>query len=380
VSSLLAAVKARLSSLRTPASRVGPESVELAQSAQALQLQLKTLVADYEVTVAATPPSSPFYPAERRTLAKFIALGLLLGTGLAFLRENLDARPRDEREMAESLGLPVIGRLPPLPSGKAEAATPQMLTDPLGEVAEGVRELRGNLGFASVDGEVRTLLLSSSVREESKSLTACNLAVAMALAGRRVVLVDADFRHPHVHAHMKVANTIGLSSVLSGRSDLAEALVSIALGQEIGRVDTETATGVTRPLGAAAPDPDAVAVLRVLPAGPVPPNPGEMAASERFGTTIRKLADAADFVIVDSPPVLEAADTVAMARRVDGLIHVANMRGARWPVLEHARTRLAQMPCRLLGLVVVQARHALNQKYRYGYSSVSNPVVIQRRI
>lgn len=379
VSSLLAAVKARLLSSRTPASRRGLEYAELARSEEALQLQLETLTADYEVTVTAAPPPIPFYPTERQTLVKFIALGLILGTGFAFLLENLDTRPRDEREMAESLGLPVIGRLPPLSSRKAETAAPQMLTNPLGRVAEGVRELRGNLGFASVDGEVRTLLFSSSVRGEGKSVTACNLAVAMALVGRRVVLVDADLRHPSVHAHMHLANAIGLSSVLSRRANLADALVPVAVDQETGGADTEAATGVTPPLGVTPPGPDAIPVLRVMPAGPVPPNPGEMAASERFGATIRKLADTADIVIVDSPPLLEAGDATAMALRVDGLIFVTNMKRARWPALEHARTRLVQMPCRLLGLVVVQAERALDPKHGYSHSSVANPADNQRR-
>lgn len=251
------------------------------------------------------------------------------------------------------------------------------------------------------------MLFSSPVGGEGKSVIACNLAVAMALAGRRVVIVDADLRHPSVHAHMQMANTVGLTSVLSKHADLADALVSIRLDQEIGVEGTKSATraatplevisplGVALPVWAshgkdaatayareqkeASPGLDAIPTLRVLAAGPLPPNPGEMAASERFGEVIGKLADTADIVIVDSPPLLEVGDTTAMALRADGLILVTNMNRVRWSMLEQTHTRLVQMPCRMLGLVVVEAKRPHKSAYAYRYGSVPKRAVKQAR-
>lgn len=388
VRSLLATVRATQLSFRTSSSRRGLEYAHLAQSEETLRLQLQTLTADYEITEEAVPPPIPFYPALRRTLAKFVALGLVLGTGLAFLLENLDTRPRGEREVAESLDLPVVGRIP-LPLSQAGGATAEMLTNPLGPVAESVRELRGNLSFASVDSEMRTLLLTSAGRGEGKTFIACELAIALALAGQRITLVDADLRHPGVHAYMRIANTVGLSSVLSKRAKLEDAVFSIAFGDEAGAHTEDEAAGgssdrasrVTLASESAPWNMDAVPALRVLPAGPLPPNPGEMAASERFCAVTRVLADSADIVIIDSPPLLEVGDAAAVARRVDGLLFVTSTKRIRWPALGQARTRLAQMPCRPLGLVLIDAKHAPSREYgyRYGYGSTPESIIGQGR-
>jgi Mrp family chromosome partitioning ATPase len=106
-------------------------------------------------------------------------------------------------------------------------------------------------------------------------------------------------------------------------------------------------------------------VLRVLSSGPLPPNPGEMAASQRFGEIISALADTTDLVIIDSPPLLEVGDTGAMASRADGVLFVVNMTQARMPMLERAHHQLMKFPCRKLGLVVVAPRHSNEPVYGY---------------
>lgn len=405
VSSVLMTVKAALLSYETPSSKKSAEYLQLVQSKRDLQLQLETLAADYRLTASVTPPSAPFLPRRLHTLAYFTILGLLLGMGFAFLLENLDTRPRDETEVADLLGLPVLGQLPQLPRSIGEASTLQVLVDPVGPMAEAVRVLRSNIGFANVDGDVRTLLVSSSIRSEGKSVTACNLAVAMALAGQRVVLVDADLRRPRVHTLMHLSNAVGLSSVLARRVDLGNAVVSITLDDAIGAGAAAGATPIARrpeasgrmvslassgsgsdavakpgswppgaPLG-----PDESAALRVLPSGPLPPNPGEMAASERFGELIGMLADTADLVIIDSPPLLEVGDAAAMAPRCDGLVFVANMARVRWPMLERLQAQLMTCPCRTLGLVVVRAKRTSKPAYRYRYGSVPGSTLEQGR-
>ena len=114
--------------------------------------------------------------------------------------------------------------------------------------------------------------------------------------------------------------------------------------------------------------PDADPVLRVLPSGPLPPNPGEMAASQRFGEVIGMLADTADLVIIDSPPLLEVGDAAAMAARADGLLFVANMAKLKWPMLERSHAQLVKFPCRRLGLVVVAAKRVHQPVHGYRYA------------
>jgi len=389
VKDALAAVEAQLESYATPVARESAEYLELKQSQQALQLQLQSLASDYTVISEAVAPAVPFSPRKRRTLAVAVVLGLAIGTSLAFLLEQLDTRVRDERQMTDMLGMSVLGHLPALGRRSGEGAAVQMLADPFGPMAEAVRVLRGNLSFTGIDGEVRSLLITSSVRSEGKSVTACNLAVALALAGQRVVLADADFRRPRVHTYMHVPNTVGFTSVLARRADLRDAVVPVAVGRTAGaeaeaptrrsRVVSVTSfrhgkDEVTRYMPAGSDwssGPDGDPVLRVLPSGPLPPNPGEMAASHRFGEIIAMLGDDADVVVIDSPPLLEVGDTAAMAAKADGVLFVVNMAKVKWPMLERSQAQLMKFPCRKLGLVVIASKNA--HKPVYGYESREAP-------
>ncbi len=111
----------------------------------------------------------------------------------------------------------------------------------------------------------------------------------------------------------------------------------------------------------------------MLPSGPTPPNPGEMAASQRFGEIIGRYAEMVDWVIVDAPPLLEVGDAAAMASKVDGALFVVNMGKVRWPMLERSHAQLQKFPCRKLGVVVVAARRARGSAYRYEYRYGTSP-------
>ena len=163
------AVQAALKSYATSTPRQSAEYLQLKQSQQALQLQLQSLTGDYSVTSPATPPSVPFSPRKHHTLALHLILGLLLGMGLAFLLEQLDTRVRDERELTRPAR--PAGPRPPAAAGAAhrrERRRCRCWSTPSGPMAEAIRVLRGNLGFTSVDGDVRSLLVSSSIRERGQ--------------------------------------------------------------------------------------------------------------------------------------------------------------------------------------------------------------------
>ena len=121
---------------------------------------------------------------------------------------------RSEEQVVEALGVPVVAHVPPLSRKDRGGGVIQMLNDPLGQAAESYRLLRSNLEFTAVDAALTTLLVSSSVQGEGKSVISCNLAVSFALAGKRVVLVDADLRRPRVHSYMGIPNVRGVSTVV----------------------------------------------------------------------------------------------------------------------------------------------------------------------
>jgi len=213
-------VKQQLKSYTSAASQRSTEYVLLAQQLQDLRIAAATATGDYLVVSPAVPPTSPSSPHPKRTAAIGLAAGLLLGIALAFLLEQFNTRLRSHREVAEILQLPVVGRVPRIDK-KAMATSPLVVIhDPRGVVAESLRLLRSNLDYLKVDGTLSSVLVTSCVRGEGKSVTVCNLGVTLAMGGRRVVIIDGDLRQPRVHKYMGLENKVGLSSVVAGKVPL----------------------------------------------------------------------------------------------------------------------------------------------------------------
>jgi len=387
VAAAIDVVESRLASM-TGAARETTRYESLQASLLQLELLEATANGNFRIIAPANAPSEPFSPDKTREVIKALAAGLVLALGLAFLLEQLDTRVRSEQQLGDALGLGIVGHVPPLSRRDREAGALKTAVDPSGAAAEAYRVLRSNLEFAAVGDDVRVLLIASSVQGEGKSVIACNLALTMALAGRRVTLVDGDLRGPHVHQYLSIPNTRGVSTVLARRDNVSEALTPISLTQSrMGNgsitvsartaVRSATRAGTSGPVSAKAErDSRAIwqradggddeASLSVLPSGPVPPNPGEMVATARFGELIRELAEGCDIVIVDAPAMLVVGDTAAMAPWVDALLYVADPTKLRRPQLGRARHQLSQLPCRKLGLVFVAPDH------RHGYYTYSS--------
>jgi Mrp family chromosome partitioning ATPase len=172
----------------------------------------------------------------------------------------------------------------------------------------------------------------------------CNLALSLAAAGTRVVLVDGDLRRPQVHRYLDLPNAAGVSTVLTGRTPLSQALRWYPIGR--GYVT----------IGGAEPPADASngeTGLTVLTSGPVPPNAAEIIASKSFASLITELKGRFDLLIVDAPALLAVGDTAAIAACVDGLVFLIDLTRAKRPLLTEAAAQVSRMPCRKLGLVVV---------------------------
>jgi succinoglycan biosynthesis transport protein ExoP len=355
----IAVVQPRVTALATKA----PNSTEyyLAVSRlNDLQTLKQTANGDYTVIVPAVPPAVPYSPKPMRSAMMGLAAGLVLGLGVAFLRDQFDTSLHSHREVSEALDLPTVGRIPKIPAGELSHGPLVAMTEPDGGAAEALRVLRSNLDFFNLDQRVRSLVIVSAHKGEGKTLTACNLALTLALAGKTVVLVDADLRRPRIHQAFGLKNEVGISTVLSGKTVLVDALQPYHPPAVLvsGNGNTPTAD-----LGLGEPGHER---LVVLTSGPLPPNPGEMVASQRFETILSELTDASvDYVIVDTPAFRSVGDAAALAAQVDALLYLANIETLSKPELEEAREFLAPLPCRKLGIVAVSEKFSGVGDYYY---------------
>ena len=230
-------------------------------------------------------------------------------------------------------------------SGRREMYQLAGLLYPRSSAAEAYRALRANIEFASVDAPLHTLLVTSAAPGEGKTITASNLAVVIAQAGRTVLLVDADLRKPAVHAVFDLPNMRGLTTML--RDDT---------------VSLDAIAHVTEQPG-----------LRILTSGPLPPNPAELLGSSRMQAILGRLQESAELVIFDSPPLQAVTDAAIMSSFVDGTLFVIDAGRSRRRVVRVAREALTRAGANVLGAVLnrVPARSHHGYGGYYGASPES---------
>lgn len=343
ISSGIDALKKKLAGYEGAAT-VSTEYLVMAQRLQDLQLLAATATGNFRVLVPATAPETPVSPKPLRSAILGFAVGLFAAIGLAFLLEQFDTRLRHADEAARILRRPILGRIPRISKKLLGESAVVALTQPDGHPAEAFRLLRTNLEFMRVDEDVKSLLVTSSVQGEGKSVCVANLAVTLAMGGKKVFIVDADLRRPRQHRYFGLGNAVGVSTVVTGQTSLDDALHKVRLEPVTGanEVDFKTWAGGSESLSR----------IYVLTSGPLPPNPGEIVSSRRFAAVIETLAEEADVVLVDSPAMLAVGDTAALASLVDGLVFLVDMQRAKRPMLEQAADQLVRLPCRSLGIVL----------------------------
>jgi succinoglycan biosynthesis transport protein ExoP len=309
-------------------------------------------------------PTAPVFPKTSTNLAVGIALGLLLGFAGATGREMLDRTVRNSEDIERELGLAVLGSLPnvsrdggtltlgyhygrrrarktenEVTSPAAENTSPELLvhTHPKSVAAEAARSIRTNLMFMSPDNPYRCLLVTSAGPAEGKTTVATSMAIAIAQTGQSVCLVDCDLRKPRVHAVFGERNDKGLTTALLEPGQVA----SLSLETQIPN-------------------------LRILRAGPTPPNPADLMHSEAFGRVLQELRAEFDRVVIDSPPIGLVTDGVILSTRVDATVLVVRALATRRDAAKRAMRSLRDVGATCAGFVL-NAVESNDGNYYSGY-------------
>lgn len=357
IDSALAGVQDRLAALEADGRQDGPAYLQLEEREQQLE-ELKALQGEAVYPVGEASSAAKIRPRPVRDGLIGLLLGIVLGLGLAFLREALDTRVRTAEEVSERLGMTLLARLPSPPKRLANGAGIAMLEEPSGPQAEAFRVLRTNLEFVNLDRHAHVIMVTSALESEGKSTTASNLAVALARAGKRVVLVDLDLRKPFIARLFDLGGRPGLTQVALGHVELEDALVPIPFSPA---ATNGRATGA----GAAVGSPEGT--LEVLPSGPIPPDAGEFVGTHAVAATLEQLRERASVIIVDAPPLLGLGDAMALTSKVDGILLVARLKVLRRATVNELRRVLDNAPASPLGFVITSAETENGYGYGYGY-------------
>lgn len=324
--------------------------------------QLSTLAAlqtgNVELVQGAEVPTSRSSPRPVRNAEIGLLLGLVLGVALAILADRLDRYVRSSDELERLYGVPVLGTMPHV---KGLGAGEGGLTLPA-QFVEDVDFARANLQYFTAAQELHSVLVTSAVPREGKSTIAVGLAATAASRGSRVLLLEADLRKPVFASLLSLDATPGVSGVLAGGVELREAVERI----EVVAAQAGGATAARHQLD-------------VLPAGPAPPNPGELVESAAMAELVRTAAERYDLVIVDTPPVGVVADSVALLDKVSGVLLVARAGVTPRGVPARVRDRLAEAGVRVLGVVLnsVSADRSAPHEY-YAHYETARGLLLRR--
>jgi len=305
------------------------------------------------VPLGSIPSATPM-----RTWLNFVigaCLGLVLGFCLALMWEMMDTSIRGIEDIAQYIGLEVIGTIPRMRFGKPRGGRRRRGTyvatvdeeqidacivtqhDPKSPISEAYRTLRTNFQFATFQAKPRTVMITSPVPGEGKTTTAVNMAVTMADRGMRVLIVDTDLRRPNVHRVLKMERGPGLADILREGFDPKRVI-----------------------------RPTRVENLWIVSSGRVPPNPSELIASERMANVLRQFGDQFDMVICDTPSILVVTDPVLLATQVDTVVVVVSVNNARRETVQRAYKLLQAAKASIAG-VVLNGLEITRRHYYYYY-------------
>ncbi len=287
---------------------------------QLLRISEEAKIADAIIMQVAEAPDAPVAPNRKRVILYALVLGLVAGIGLTVALDSLDNRIRDEDDAKRTINLPILGSVPLI---KVTHENLLLSDDKPSILLEHYRMLRTNISFSGIDSPIKSVVVTSSVPNEGKSTCAANLAVAAALSGEQVILVDCDLRRPTMHKLFGASNVLGLSNVVMGNATLEEAIQETSIPG-----------------------------LRILTAGPSTPNLFKLISSAAMRSVLEKLAQTEGFVVFDTPPALGLADARVISVVADATLLVVSCNEATRQAIVQTRDLLSQSGTHLIGILL----------------------------
>jgi capsular exopolysaccharide synthesis family protein len=284
-------------------------------------------------------PERPVSPKPLLNLALALGGGLALAIGAVLVLERLDQSVKSDEQLAERTGLTAIGHIAYVAPGRRRGDDLVVLGEGHSQVAEAYRALRTNLLFSSLDREIRTVVVTSSVPNEGKSRTAANLAIVLAQAGHSTVLIDADFRRPSQHRIFGRIRNLGLSNMMLRDVPEAELIWPV----------------------------EHVPNLSLIASGPTPPNPSELLGSAQLRSLLTTLRGRYRYVVIDTPPVNAVTDPTVLAAHADATILVIEQGITTYPAVLRASQALTRVGANVVGAVVNKLRSESGSYYQYYY-------------
>ena len=338
---------------------------QLKEKYQETLIQESGKVEEVTIVKPALPPEEPFnIPSKLMIVITGIVMGLVIGVVFAFLAEVFDTSMGTIEDVEELLNVPVLGVIPQLDNeikGKrradrgspAEDRAQDLVThyEPKSMGAEAFRALRTNLQFLRLEMKGKLFLITSSFVQEGKTLNVVNLALSMAQAGNKVLLVDADLRKPSVHRVFGLSREPGITDYVLGNyhwQEITNTISDVMLG-DFGIDDILKTPGMDN--------------LNVVTAGTKPPNPTEILSSGRFREFLAEANKVYDFVFVDSPPILPVADAAEIAPLMDAVFLVYTVGKIGRGVLKRAKSNLDNVDARVLGVVLNNVKPEAGPEY-----------------
>jgi capsular exopolysaccharide synthesis family protein len=315
------------------ASQIGLLSAQVAQVEGAREARVG------QVVQPADQPREPSSPKPARNGILALIVGLALGVGAAFFAERLDDRFRGPEGLEISAGAPVLSVIPRMPAERTADGMLVTIRHPDSAHAEAYRTLRTGLMFAASGRSARTMVVTSPLAGDGKTVTTANLGIAIAQAGKRVVLVSADLRKPDLHRLFGWENGPGLTDVLSKRANVWELLVR----------------------------PEGIDNLWVLQSGSGLGTPADLLSSHEMAELLTQLRDSADVVLIDTGPVLAVPDALSLGPLVDGMLIVVSADQTTRGAVRQARRQLELVNARILGAVLNNFRARKRSGYYHEY-------------
>jgi receptor protein-tyrosine kinase len=290
-------------------------------------------------TASAVPPDKPISPNKTLNIAIAFAAGLLLAVGIAFLLDYLDQSIKSEDDLVGRLGLVPLGHIPFVPTVRGKRSQLVAL-DARSPSSEAYKALRTSVLFSTIDQQLKAIVITSAELGEGKSRTAANLSAALAQAGYKTLLIDADFRRPSQHRLFGKIHNVGLSNLI---------------------IQEATEGEVIKPV-------DGIPNLWLLASGPTPPNPSELLGSARMRELMASLWHEYSYVIIDTPPVNAVTDAAILAAAANATIVVVEQGRTTFPALRHGREILDRVGAHTIGAVFNKVRASAGT-YSYGYGN-----------